>query len=84
MKRNSVLIKTTLLLLAMCCSTVLYSQETVDNSTDSLNSNNIRSNGAPPESLYKQVMVSTPEMAALAKNVSYPVNYSTGTPQITR
>lgn len=82
MKRNSVLIKTTLLLLAMCCSTVLYSQETVDNSTDSLNSNNIRSNGAPPESLYKQVMVSTPEMAALAKNVSCPVNYSTGTPQI--
>lgn len=37
---------------------------------------------APIESLYKQVMISTPEMASLARSVSCPINYSTGTPQI--
>ena len=37
---------------------------------------------APIESLYKQEMVSSPDMAALARNISCPINYSTGTPQI--
>lgn len=37
---------------------------------------------APSESLYKQEMVSSPDMAALARNISCPINYCTGTPQI--
>lgn len=36
----------------------------------------------PLESLYKQSVVATPDMAALAKNIKYPINYSTGTPEI--
>ena len=40
------------------------------------------SSSAPPESLFKQPFVTTPDMAALARNISYPINYSTGTPQI--
>lgn len=37
----------------------------------------------PPESIFNQPFVTTPDMAALARNISYPINYSTGTPQIT-
>lgn len=41
-----------------------------------------RSSNVPPESVFNQPFVTTPDMAALAQNVSYPINYSTGTPQI--
>ena len=42
----------------------------------------VASSSASPESLFKQPFVTTPDMAALARNISYPINYSTGTPQI--
>ncbi len=41
-----------------------------------------KSRSVPPESVFHQPYVTTPDMAALARNVSYPINYSTGTPQI--
>ena len=41
-----------------------------------------KSRSVPPESVFHQPYVTTPDMAALARDVSYPINYSTGTPQI--
>lgn len=37
---------------------------------------------APQESLFTQPFVATPDMASLSRTISYPINYSTGTPQI--
>ena len=60
--------------------------------TDTIASNNqdgknipvakVAASSAPPESVFNQPYVTTPDMAALARNISYPINYSTGTPQI--
>lgn len=43
------------------------------------------SNGGNPidtEALFKNQMVNTPATAALKQNIVYPVNYSTGLPEI--
>lgn len=75
-----------MILLFLFCTTIASAQtdnvDVPDSLTEESDDDFRNRPSAPPESLYKQVMVSTPEMASLAKNVSCPVNYSTGVPQI--
>lgn len=58
------------------------SYTTADNTKAQKKDTTSRSRTVPPESVFNQPYVTTPDMAALARNVTYPINYSTGTPQI--
>lgn len=55
---------------------------TTDDTKAQKNDTTLRSRSIPPESIFNQPYVTTPDMAALARNAAYPINYSTGTPQI--